>query len=149
MYQQVKNYSILKPVSVFIFIVLSGFCRANAQQKPDSIFFHLYTDSLKKGTYNYINVDGKMHDGSWFPLTDTQLDFTTSGGRFEHNSLFLGTDFTQEKVLITATLKTDTSIRKQVTIWIKKGIDTEKPRTEEEIRREIGQPRQRKKGFNQ
>jgi hypothetical protein len=32
-------------------------------QKVDSIFFHPYTDSLKKGTYNYINVDGKLSDG--------------------------------------------------------------------------------------
>ena len=128
-------------------MMLSGFCRLQAQ-KPDSIFFHLYTDSLKKGTYNYINVDGKMHDGSWFPLTDAQLLFTTTGGRFERNSLILDTDFAQEKVLITATLKTDTMISKSITVWIKKGIDIEKPRSEEDIRREIGQPRQRRKGFN-
>ena len=128
-------------------MMLPGFCRLYAQT-PDSIFFHLYTDSLKKGTYNYINVDGKMHDGSWFPLTDAQLLFTTTGGKFERNSLFLDTGFVQEKVLITATLKTDTVISKTITIWIKKGMDTEKPRTEEEIRREISQPRQRRKGFN-
>ena len=141
----------MKPFPILLSItMLSGLFRANAQEKPDSIFFHLYTDSLKKGTYNYINVDGKMPGGSWLPLTDTQLDFTTTGGRFERNSLFLNTDFTQEKVTVTATLKTDTSIRKIITIWIKKGIDTEKPRTEEEIRREIGQPpRQRRKAFSQ
>lgn len=130
--------------------MLSGFFRATAQQKPDSIFFHLYTDSLKKGTYNYINVDGRMPGGSWLPLTDAQLDFTTTGGRFERNSLFLEPDFAQEKVVITATLKTDTSVQKKTTIWIKKGTDTDKPRTEEEIRREIGQPpRQRRKAFKQ
>ncbi|MBE7173067.1 MAG: hypothetical protein INR73_20995 [Williamsia sp.] len=136
----------MKLRSIFIFILLSGFCRLQAQQKPDSIFFHLYTDSLKKGTYNYINVDGKMHDGSWLPLTEAQLSFTTTGGRFERNSLLLDLDFTQEKVLITATLKSDTAISKSITIWIKKGVDTEKPRTKEEIDREIGQPRQRRKG---
>ena len=36
-------------------------------QKVDSIFFHLYTDSLKKGQYNYINIDGKLSDGRWMP----------------------------------------------------------------------------------
>ena len=35
---------------------------ANAQ-KVDSIYFHLYTDSLKKGFFNYINVDDKTSDG--------------------------------------------------------------------------------------
>lgn len=134
----------MKPVYTLIIILLSGLCHANAQT-PDSIFFHLYTDSLKKGTYNYINVDGRMRNGSWLPLTDEQLRFTTTGGRFERNSLFLDTGFAQEKVLITATLKTDTAVSKSITIYVKKGIDAEKPRTEEEIRRETGQPRQRRK----
>ena len=34
-------------------------------QNLDSIFFNLYTDSLKKGTYNYINVDGQFTDGAF------------------------------------------------------------------------------------
>lgn len=134
----------MKTVYLLILLTLSGFCHLYAQ-KPDSIFFHLYTDSLKKGTYNYINVDGKMRNGSWLPLTDEQLLFTTTGGRFERNSLFLDTGFAQEKVMITATLKTDSAVSKSITIYIKKGVDTEKPRTEEEIRKEIGQPPQRRK----
>ena len=142
-----KDITALKFLLI-VYVMLSGYCQLYAQ-KPDSIFFHLYTDSLKKGTYNYINVDGKMHDGSWLPLTDAQLRFTTTGGTFERNSLFLDTGFAQANVLITATLKSDTAISKRITIWIKKGMDTEKPRTEEEIQREIGQPpRQRRRGFN-
>ena len=43
-----------------IFLALTLLITASSvnAQKVDSIYFHLYTDSLKKGTYNYINVDG-------------------------------------------------------------------------------------------
>ena len=58
-----------------ILVVLSFILVANAafsqKQKVDSIYFHLYTDSLKKGFFNYINVDGKMSDGNWQPLDST------------------------------------------------------------------------------
>lgn len=60
------------------FLVILGLMMAAtavSAQKIDSIYFHLYTDSLKKGFYNYINVDGKMSDGSWTPLDSTQILF--------------------------------------------------------------------------
>ena len=57
-------------------LILSLFCifLANAQ-KVDSIFFHLYTDSLKKGTHNYINVDGKLSNSRWHPFTEKEIKF--------------------------------------------------------------------------
>ena len=45
-----------------------GIFSAAGAQKVDSIYFHLYTDSLKKGQHNYINVDGKLSNGSWMPV---------------------------------------------------------------------------------
>lgn len=107
-------------------------------QKIDSIFFHLYTDSLKKGTHNYINVDGKSADGKWIPLTSLQLIFTTSGGKFENNDLVLPADFGEEKVTISATLKSDTSIYKTKSIYIKTLPDNERLRTAEEMMRNPG-----------
>jgi len=43
-------------------------------QKVDSIYFNLYTDSLKKGQHNYINMDGKLSNGRWMPLTAKKLN---------------------------------------------------------------------------
>ena len=115
-------------------------------QKPDSLFFNLYTDSLKKGTYNYINVDGKFANGQWLPLTTKHLSFTATGGRFEENSLFLDKEFKGDSITITAILKDDNSVRKSITVYIKKKEDNEKLKTSEEILKEIDeQARQRKR----
>lgn len=102
-------------------------------QKVDSIFFHLYTDSLKKGTHNYINVDGKLANGKWKPLSDKEILFTTSYGTFEGNELVLPDNPTAEKVTIKAVLKDQPGIYKEITIWIKKKPDPDKLPTAEEI----------------
>lgn len=117
-------------------------------QKIDSIFFNLYTDSLKKGTYNYINVDGKSSAGTWMPLTAKQMKFTATGGRFEGNSLFIDKDFKDEKVTVTAVMITDSSISKSVTIYIKKNEDNEKLKTREEILKEIEENKKQKRKGN-
>jgi hypothetical protein len=124
------------PILLIIFIASVTHARA---QKVDSIFFNLYTDSLKKGTYNYINVDGKMSDGRWMPLTAKDIDFTTTAGKFDQNSLVLEKDFKEEKVTVTATLKGNTAISKSVTIYIKKNPDNEVLKTADEVMREMEQ----------
>jgi len=123
----------MKNVLLLVFLPFS-FLLARGQQ-VDSIFFHLYTDSLKKGTHNYINVDGKMHDGRWKPLTAREISFSSSHGVFEGNDLVLPVDFAGEKITVTAVLKADTSLRKQITIWIKKKQDDEQLPTKEEVMR--------------
>ena len=102
-------------------------------QKIDSIFFHLYTDSLKKGTHNYINVDGKLADGKWKPLTAKEITFTASYGTFEGNELILPAKPTVEKLTIKAVLKSDPALWKETTIWIKKKPDDESLPTSDEI----------------
>ena len=94
-------------------------------QKVDSVYFHLYTDSLKKGTHNYINVDGKLSDGKWKPLSAKEVLFTSSYGVFEGNELILPVICTEDKVIIKAVLKSTPLIWKEVTIWIKKKPDDE------------------------
>jgi hypothetical protein len=106
---------------------------ASNAQKIDSIYFHLYTDSLKKGTHNYINIDGKLSDGSWKPLTAKEINFATNYGRFEGNELILPAECTVEKVTVKATLKSTPSIAKEIIIWIKKKPDDETLPTKEEI----------------
>ena len=105
-------------------------------QNIDSIYFHLYTDSLKKGVHNYINVDGKLSNGRWLPLTSKEIHFTSSHGVFDGNDLILPADFKEEKVLVKAMLKSNPSTWKEITIWIKQLPDPDKLPTEKEIKKE-------------
>lgn len=88
-------------------------------QKIDSIFFHLYTDSLKKGQHNYINVDGKLSNGQWQPLTSKEIKFSSSACEFQGNELIVPPDFKGEKIKIRAELKNNPATWKEVTVWIK------------------------------
>lgn len=89
-------------------------------QKVDSIYFHLYTDSLKKGTHNYINVDGKLSNGRWKPLSAQEIEFSASGGVFSGNELFIPFDFSAEKVVVKAVYRQRPELWREVTIWIKR-----------------------------
>lgn len=113
-------------------------------QKVDSIYFHLYTDSLKKGQHNYINVDGKLGNGRWLPLTSKEIDFSCSTAIFEGNELIIPLDFKPEKVTVKAVLKSNPSLSKEVTIWIKKNPDGPLP-TNEEFMQESQQSKKRNK----
>lgn len=116
------------------------------ESKVDSIYFHLYTDSLKKGTYNYINVDGKLSDGRWLPLTAKEVVFTTSAGTFDGNSLFIDSNFKAPFVVIKAALKGNPAVSKEVTIHIKTTIIDEKLKTAEELLEEWkNRPKQKSK----
>ena len=122
---------LLKKLILAVFLIMAGLgLRA---QKVDSLFFNLYTDSLKKGVHNYINVDGKLSNGQWLPLTDKQLIFSSTYGKFEGNSLIIDTSFKGEKVTIKITLRSDPSVSKETTIYIKKLPVNEKLKTVEEV----------------
>jgi len=112
-----------KKVLIIIIIIFSS--ATVFSQKIDSIFFHLYTDSLKKGQHNYINVDGKLSNGQWQPLTSKDIKFSSSACEFQGNELVVPADVKEEKIKIKAELKSDPRIWKEVTIWIKKIPDPE------------------------
>jgi hypothetical protein len=94
---------------------------------------NLYTDSLKKGTFNYINVDGLLANGRYLPLDSTHLAFTASSGKFTGNTLFIPRDFKEEKVTIKVVLRQNPSLFKEFTMWIKTKDNNEKLKTTEEI----------------
>jgi len=121
----------MKQIFLSTILILSAFL--SNSQKIDSISFHLYTDSLKKGTHNYINVDGKTSDGKWKPLTAKDITFTTSYGTFEGTELVLPSNPTVEKLSIKAILKSDPKLWKEITIWIKKKPDDELLPTTDEV----------------
>ena len=112
-------------------------------QKVDSIVFHLYTDSLKKGTHNYINVDGKLSNGSWQPMTAKEVKFSSSACEFSGNELVIPPNFSGDKIVVWAELKTDPSQRIERTIWIKKKPDPEFLPTKDEVMREGNKRRRR------
>lgn len=92
-------------------------------QKVDSIYVHLYTDSLKKGTYNYINIDGRLQNGRYIPLDTTLLVFSSSHGKFTGNTLWIEPDTKEEKVAIEVMLKNNPAVKKAFTLFIKKKED--------------------------
>ena len=127
-----KSTSVPLPQLLLLLLVTTAPLVGRAQQ-VDSIFFHLYTDSLKKGVHNYINVDGKLSNGNWLPLTNKEIDFTCTSGKFVGNSLVLDSAFKGEKVTVKAVLKTNSTIWKEIDIYLKKVEDNERLRTVDEI----------------
>ena len=118
---------------LFIFTILLIACSAASAQKLDSLYFNLYTDSLKKGTFNYINVDGRFSDGRYLPLTAKELVFTCDAGKFEGNSLYLDSTIRLDKVVVKVALKSDTAVFREKTIYIKKKEDNERLKTMDEV----------------
>jgi hypothetical protein len=132
----------VKKTLFLLLLILAGM--ATRAQKVDSICFHLYTDSLKKGTYNYINVDGKLSNGRWMPLTSKEIRLFASACEFSGNELIIPADFTGEKITIKAELKSDPTQRIERTIWIKKKPDPQILPTVDEVMRD-NKGRRRKK----
>lgn len=118
----------LKKYLLVIFIVVSPFAKA---QKVDNIYVNLYTDSLKKGTFNYINIDGLLSNGKYIPLDSTHLIFSASAGKFSGNSLWIDRDILVEKVSIKVVLRKNPSLFKDFVIYIKKKPDPELKTIEE------------------
>lgn len=118
---------------VLLLIVLIAVATSLFSQKVDSIYFHLYTDSLKKGQHNYINVDGKLSNGRWLPLTEKEILFSCPEAKFEGNELIIPADFKEEKVTVKAILKSNQLVVIEKTIWIKKKPDDELLPTKDDV----------------
>lgn len=118
---------------IFTSIFLLCLSLAAFAQTLDSIFFNLYTDSLKKGTYNYINVVGHFTDSSYLPLSSKEIKFGSTGGTFNGNSLYIDSSFKEEKVTVTATVIRNPSMTQQKEIYIKKYEENERLPTIDEV----------------
>lgn len=116
--------------SIFLFATVSL-----KAQVPDSIYVNLYTDSLRKGTFNYINIDGMMQ-GRYFPLDSTHLVFESSCGWFKGNSLWIPEETSVKKIKIKATLRNNPSVFREFVIYIKQEEDPPL-KTEEELLNEM------------
>ena len=130
------------------FIFLSIFCAFTVSldaQKVDSIYFNLYTDSLKKGTHNYINVDGKLANGKWVPLTANEVQFSATACKFSGNELIVPADFEDDTVTIKAVLKSNPRLSLEKTIWIKKMPDPALPTMDEIMKSSKGKKKPKQK----
>jgi hypothetical protein len=131
--------------NIIVALVILSFSTPVFSQKIDSISFHLYTDSLKKGQHNYINVDGKLANGQWQPLTSKEIQFSSSACEFQGNDLVVPPDFKEEKIKIKAELKGNPAIWKEVTVWIKKIPDPDSLPGLDQVLKNTTTPKKRKK----
>lgn len=131
--------TVLIPILVLLHVSLFA-------QKIDSIYFNLYTDSLKKGTYNYINVEGRLVDGKIRPLDSTQVSFSSSYGKFSGNSLWLPFETREEKIDITVKSRQNSGQIIHCTIYIKKKKDDENLKTVDQILAEPDRKNKKRRG---
>lgn len=110
----------MKKILLVVFSLSTFISKA---QTIDKIFVNLYTDSLKKGTHNYINIDGQLSNGRYLPLDSTKILFFCAQAKFAGNSIIIPSNFTEEKVTIKTTLKSDPAIFKEFDLYIKKMDD--------------------------
>jgi hypothetical protein len=115
------------------FIMLLFTSLAARSQKIETIYFNLYTDSLKKGIHNYINVDGKMDNGTFLPLMSDDIIFTSTAGKWQGNSIIIDSAIKIDSVVVTAVLKARPEVKKSVTIYIKKTDYQPSLKTEKEL----------------
>ncbi|MEO7308294.1 MAG: hypothetical protein ABIR78_10805 [Ferruginibacter sp.] len=112
----------MKKYLLLLFVLCSLLTKA---QKVESIYANLYTDSLKKGTFNYINIDGKLSNGKYIPLDSNDLIFWSSAGKFSGNNLWIDRDFTAPKVDIKVSVRNNPALVKEFTIYVKQKPDPE------------------------
>jgi hypothetical protein len=110
----------LKTLLLVLFTISTFVSKAQTIEK---IFVNLYTDSLKKGTHNYINIDGQLSNGRYLPLDSSKIQFTCTQAKFTGNSIVIPANFTEEKVTIRTTLRANPTIFKEFDVYIKKMED--------------------------
>lgn len=124
----------------FLFMLLAV-GSAGYGQTFESFYVNLYTDSLKKGTFNYINIEGITTEGNVLPLDTNHVVFKATSGKFFGNSLWLDSSCNEESVTVTATLKGKIPKSETVVIFIKRNQDNEALPSEEEIIKKAGKNR--------
>ena len=129
----------------FIFFLLFFSFNYVRAQKVDSIYVNLYTDSLKKGTFNYINIDGKLSNGRYQPLDTSSVAFTSADAKFTGNDVWIPRDYNKEKVTIKVVLLSNPEVCKTFSVYIKKLPDPEL-KTEQQVLEEMKKSRKKKQG---
>ena len=117
-------------------------------QKIDSIFFNLYTDSLKKGVYNYINIDAKLSNGNYLPLSSDEIHFTSTFGKWDGNNLIIEKNASVDSISIIAYVKDQPNLKRSITVYLKKIEIEPELKTEKELLEEWQRRSKRKSKKN-
>ncbi len=131
----------MKTLLLALFILFNF---ASKAQTIEKIFVNLYTDSLKKGTHNYINIDGQLSNGRYLPLDSTKILFTCTQAKFSGNSIIIPANFVEEKVSIKAALKSNPTVFKEFDVYIKK-LEDPPLKSTSEVMAEIKTSKKKKK----
>ncbi|MCU7549470.1 hypothetical protein OCK74_10115 [Chitinophagaceae bacterium LB-8] len=132
---------------IYLLLIFTAVYQLSLAQKIESIAFNLYTDSLKKGFYNYISVDGRYDDGRWQPLDSSSIIFSANAGYFKGNDLFIDSSYKCDSIIVKAALRSNPAIWKEVIIYIRKRPFNEPLKTSQEVLDEIRKPRKAKKNM--
>ncbi len=128
----------MKKYLLLLFVLMTAKGQA---QKIESIFFDLYTDSLKKGVHNYINVVAKMSNSSYYPLMGTEVVFSSNAGHWQGNSLLLDSLYACDSIVVSVQLKSNHLLTAKKTIYLKKNTYEPPLKTEQELLEEWRKPR--------
>lgn len=113
--------------SPFLTFLLSNLLTQVNAQQLEKLYVNLYTDSLKRGTWNYINVDGQFSNGRFLPLDSTHLIYQSSVGVWEGNKLWLPDTTTIQHVVIYVQGRKNPTLDARFTVGIKQLPDPALP----------------------
>jgi len=91
--------------------------------KLESLRFQLYTDSIKPILNYYVNVEGVFSSGKIFPLGPEQVRLSSDVGFVTGMEWKAPKIIDFEKVLFSAVSLTDSSIKAEKTVYLKKYAD--------------------------
>jgi hypothetical protein len=103
-------------------------------QQITSIHYNALADSIKRGFHFYINVDAKLQNGRWKPLTDKDIAITSNYGKIEGNNIILPFGFTEKQIEVRVVLKQDSTQQLSLTIPVKQMPDPELPKMQGNIK---------------
>ena len=103
-------------------VKLNGVERQISLQMPtlEHLRFNLYADSIKPILNYYVNVEAKFSSGRVYPLNEEQVEIICDHGLMKGNEWIAPKDINFEGVHFTAVYKFDRSIKKSVTVFLKK-----------------------------
>ena len=116
-----------------LMILMVLFSLVAKAQKVENIYFNLYTDSLKKGVHNYINVDAKLMNGQYLPLMTDEVKLTSNYGMWSGNSLIIDSSYSLDSVVVTAVYLKQPDFTKCITIYMKRNLVEPPLKTEKEL----------------
>lgn len=129
--------------SFLLLIMFSVLHTTSFAQQSDSLYFNLYTDSLKKGTWNYINVEYKYAQGHVVPLTAPKVELKSDRGIWDGNSLWIDWQFPFPYVEVEARYKSHSFLSRKQIIWIRQHDEPMQPNQTDSLLNQLNKQNRR------